>query len=216
MKIAVSFSGGKDSMLTLHEMTEAGHTPVALLVMCRREEGRSWTHGIDSPLLEAMGKALGIPLLCWDAGAETYEHDMEDALRRAMAMGAEGCAFGDIDTPGHRQWDEDRCAAVGMEALLPLWQRDRREAVEKTLNLGYRCLIKCLRNDILPEEMLGRPLTHELVERIAALGADPCGENGEYHTLVTAGPLFRRPVETVNRGLVRLDQVTAANIVLAE
>lgn len=214
MKFAVSFSGGKDSMLALHEMVGAGHEPVALLVMYRQEAGRSWVHGIDLELLGTIGDALDIPLICWDAKVETYNEDMENALRQAQALGAQACVFGDIDTPGHREWDEARCAAVGMEAVLPLWQRDRVEAVQKTLDLDYRCLIKCIRNDLLPESWLGQPLNKDHIAQMQALGVDACGENGEYHTVVTGGPLFRYPVDTQNRGLVHLDQVTAADLVL--
>ena len=216
MKVAVSFSGGKDSMLALHEVVEAGHEPVALLVMYRGEAGRSWVHGIEPRLLSAVSEALHIPLICYDAKLDTYNEDMEAALRQAMALGAEACAFGDIDTPIHREWDEGRCAAVGIKPLLPLWQRDRLACVRKTLDLGYRCMVKCVRSDILPERMLGQPLTRAMVEEIKALGADPCGENGEYHTVVTDGPLFRHPVNTENRGIVRMDQVSAADLVLAE
>lgn len=214
MKFVLSFSGGKDSILALHEMTQAGHTPAALLVMYRQEAGRSWVHGIEPRLLSAIGEALGIPLIRCDAKMESYNEDMERALAQARELGAQCCVFGDIDTPGHREWDEARCASLGMEAVLPLWQRDRLEAVRKTLDLGYRCLIKCVRNDILPEAWLGQPLSWEHIAQMQALGADACGENGEYHTVVTDGPLFHCPVETENRGLVRLDKITAADLVL--
>ena len=216
MKFAVSFSGGKDSMLALHEMVKDGHEPVALLVMYRREAGRSWVHGIEPKLLAAISEALEIPLICCGAKAETYDADMERGLRQARELGAEACVFGDIDTPGHREWDEARCAAVGMDAILPLWKMDRVDAVRKTLDLGYKCLIKCVRNDILPESWLGQPLSRAHVEQMLVQGIDACGENGEYHTVVVDGPLFRRPVTTENRGSVLLDQITAANLVLAE
>lgn len=215
MKIAVSFSGGKDSMLALHEAIDAGHEPVALLVMYRQEAGRSWVHGIEPTLLTAIGEALGIPLLCCNAKLETYNEDMETALRQAQQLGAEACVFGDIDTPAHREWDEARCAAAGITPLLPLWQRDRISIVRKTLDLGYQCLIKCIRNDILPESWLGQPLSHSHMKQMQEMGVDACGENGEYHTVVTDGPLFHYPVRTTNRGLVYLNQITAADLVLS-
>ena len=216
MKFAVSFSGGKDSMLALHETVKDGHEPTALLVMYRQEAGRSWVHGIEPKLLAAIGEALEIPLICCDAKSETYDEDMERGLRQARELGAQACVFGDIDTPGHREWDEARCSAVVMDAILPLWKTDRVDAVRKTLDLGYKCLIKCVRNDILPESWLGQPLSHSHVEQMLSQGVDACGENGEYHTVVVDGPLFRRPVTTENRGLVLLDQITAADLVLAE
>ena len=215
MRFAVSFSGGKDSVLALHEMVEAGHDPVALLVMYRQDAGRSWVHGIGPKLLAAIGEALEIPLICCSARPETYDGDMERGLRQAQELGARACVFGDIDTPGHREWDEARCAAVGMDAVLPLWERDRVDAVRKTLDLGYRCLIKCVRSDILPATWLGQPLGHAHIERMLAQGIDACGENGEYHTVVVDGPLFSHAVAVENRGSVFLDQITAADLTLA-
>ena len=215
MKFAVSFSGGKDCMLALHEMVEAGHEPIALLVMYRREAGRSWVHGIEPKLLAAIGQALKIPLICCNAKSETYHEDMERGLRQTRELGARACVFGDIDTPGHREWNEARCAAAGMDAILPLWKRDRVGVVQKTLNLGYKCLIKCIRNDILPEDWLGRPLSHAHVKRMLAQGVDACGENGEYHTVVVGGPLFHHSVDVKNRGLLFLGQITAADLTLA-
>lgn len=214
MKFVVSFSAGKDSMLALHEMVEAGHEPAALLVMYRQEAGRSWVHGVDPELLAAIGEALAIPLIRCNANSDTYNGDMERGLRQARDLGAEACVFGDIDTPGHREWDEARCAAAGIKAVLPLWRRDRIDAVLKTLELGYQCLIKCVRRDILPEQWLGQPLNAGHVKQMLAWGVDACGESGEYHTVVTGGPLFRHPVPIKNCGLVFLDQVIAADLVL--
>lgn len=199
-------------MLALHEMVETGHEPIALLVMYQQEAGRSWVHGIEPKLLAAIGEALEIPLICCNAKSDTYNKDMERGLRQAQELGAQACVFGDIDTPGHREWDEDRCAAVGMDAILPLWKKDRVEVVRRTLSLGYKCLIKCVRNDILPEDWLGQTLSHAHVEQMLAQGVDACGENGEYHTVVVDGPLFRHPIEVKNCGLVSLERITAADL----
>ncbi len=213
MRFVLSFSGGKDSVLSLHQMIEAGHEPAALLVMYRPEEGRSWTHGIDGELLNAVSDALGIPLLRCEASADCYEDAMEDALREAKErLNAEACVFGDIDVEAHRQWNEARCAAAGLQAVMPLWGWKREVAVRKLLELGYRCIIKCVRRD-LPESLLGEPLSEDVLAELTRCGADLCGENGEYHTLVVDGPIFRHPVETVNRGIVRMEHIAAADLV---
>lgn len=212
MRFVLSFSGGKDSVLALHHMVADGHTPVALLVMYRAPEGRSWVHGMERSLLDAISRAMGIPLLCCEASGETYAPDMERFLARAKSLGAEACVFGDIDVEEHRRWDEDRCAAVGLEAFLPLWGRDREENVREAVNLGYRCLIKCVRRDVLPDSFLGQPLSLELLDQMKALNIDLCGENGEYHTAVVDGPLFRHPVTVENRGIVRLEHIVAADL----
>ena len=212
MRIVLSCSGGKDCILALHHLVEDGHEPTALLVMYRRDAGRSWVHGLDQPMLSALADALGLPLLCCEASEQTYAADMERTLRQAQDMGAEACVFGDIDTEEHRRWDEARCAAAGLKAVLPLWQRDRMENAEEAVQLGYRCLIKCVRNGVLPESFLGNPLTLDLLDKMRQLGVDPCGENGEYHTVVVDGPLFHHPVEVQNHGILRMEHISAVEL----
>lgn len=214
MKFVSSFSGGKDSMLALHKMVAAGHEPVALLIMFKENEARSWVHGMDEAMVEAIGDALKLPVICCHAGMETYAEDMERSLLDAKKLGAEACVFGDIDIEEHRAWDEGRCTATGLQAVLPLWGCGREENVQEVLRLGYRCVIKSVRNGMLPEAMLGKPLSTELLEEMKTYGVDLCGENGEYHTIVTDGPLFRHPVKLKNRGNRKLEYVTAAELVL--
>lgn len=214
MKFVLSFSGGKDSILALHKMIEAGHEAVGLLIMFRENAGRSWVHGLDQQMLEAIAEALDIPLICCHADGETYAEDMEQCLRQARKMGAEACAFGDIDIADHRAWDEARCEAVGLQAFLPLWGCDRTENVREAIRLGYRCVIKCVRHGVLPESLLGQPLSEEMLEQMEEYGIDLCGENGEYHTVVVDGPLFKHPVELENCGTVQLEYVAAADLVM--
>lgn len=214
MKFVASFSGGKDSMLALHKMISMGHEPVALLVMFQKGQDCSWVHGMDAEMVKVIGEAMNIPVICCHAGMETYAEDMENCLLQAKEMGAEACVFGDIDIEEHRKWDEGRCVATDLQAVLPLWGCDREENVREAIRLGYRCIIKCVRKGMLPDTMLGKSLSMELLEEMKEYGVDLCGENGEYHTIVTDGPLFHHPVELVNRGNVELEYVTAADLLL--
>lgn len=213
MKFVLSFSGGKDSILALHKMISTGHEPAALLVMFREDAKRSWVHGMDMETITAIGNALKLPVICCHAGMDTYAEDMEKGLLQAKELGAEACVFGDIDIEEHRTWDEARCTAAGMQAVLPLWGCSRETNVREAVNLGYRCIIKCVRNGVLPVSMLGKPLTPELLDEMESYGIDLCGENGEYHTIVTDGPVFSHPVKLLNRGNVKLEYVTAADLV---
>ena len=197
MKFVISYSGGKDSVLSLHKMLEQGHEPVGLLVMFNEGQGRSWFHGLDPALLDEVSGALGIPLISCPSAGEDYHLAMERGLGQAKALGAEACAFGDIDIEGNRQWCVDRCNAVGLSCLHPLWQRGRMDNTRELLELGYKCLIKCVHNDLLPREYLGRTLDRGLIKEMEALGIDVCGENGEYHTLAVDGPAFHSPVRFV-------------------
>lgn len=214
MKCVISFSGGKDSVLALDRAVRAGHMPVALLSMYKPSAGRTWTHGMDEPLLKALSDALSLPLILCKTEGEDYEPAFVEGLLKAKAMGAEACVFGDIDIEAHRAWDEQRCVSAGLSPLLPLWGCGREEAVRETLSRGYRCIIKCVRRGVLPPDMPGRELSPELLGEIAALGADICGENGEYHTVVTDGPLFKKPVELKFRGIAELEYIYAADLAL--
>lgn len=204
-------------MLALHKMVEGGHTPTGLLVMMNAQAGRSWFHGVEPALLERIAESLGIPLLlCRTSGGAEYDAEMERTLRAAKAAGAELCAFGDIDIEGHRAWDEARCAAADLTAALPLWGRSRLENVREAVELGYRCVIKCVDRDVLPERLLGRALDGGALAEMEALGVDLCGENGEYHTVVVDGPLFRRPVRCACGEILRFGHISAVNLTAEE
>ena len=194
MNFVMSYSCGKDSTLALHKMVQAGHTPVCLLVMVKRDEARSYFHGADPDMLREYEAALGLPMvLCPSDGAD-YPAALEAGLRKAKAMGAEGAAFGDIDLEANRAWEEARCGHTGLTPFFPLWQRGRRDNVGELLRLGYRCLIKSVNNTLLPETLLGRYLDPETVRIMERAGVDVCGENGEYHTLAVDGPVFQAPL----------------------
>ena len=200
-KFVLSFSGGKDSMLSLYRMIQKGWEPVALLCTYNKGGQRTWFHGIPEPLLRRLADAMGIPLCLAVCGEQDdYTAMFRDRLLEWKAKGAEAVVFGDIDLQGHRDWCESCCAAVGMEAVLPLWKEDREALVYEFLDAGFTTLMKTVRLAELDESFLGKPLSRALVQEIKAKGADACGENGEYHTLVVNGPIFRHPVSYTIHG----------------
>ena len=147
----MSYSCGKDSTLALHKMLAAGHEPAALVVMFNESAGRSYFHGADRPMLEAYGRALGLPVRPVPTAGETYHLAMETALVRiTRETGAEAVCFGNIDIQANRDWCEARARAAGLKPFFPLWQRDRRENVREVMDLGYRCIIKSIHNTLLP------------------------------------------------------------------
>lgn len=195
MKLAVSYSMGKDSALALHRVIRAGHELVCLVHSFNTGCGRSWFHGADRQMVDAAAAALGCPVLYADSSGEDYNEAVEQTLRKARSMGAEACVFGDIDIISHRRWDETRCHSAGLEALLPLWQENREKLVYETVDSGYRCIIKCVRPDKLPDLFLGKELNRAVLTDMKRFGIDICGENGEYHTIVVDGPLFTKPLD---------------------
>ena len=194
MKFIMSYSCGKDSTLALHHMTAQGNEPVALLTMVNQDADRSFFHGADYSMLRAYSDALGIPLLPVPTAGETYHLAMERSLKKAAALGAEAACFGDIDIERNRAWCEARCQSAGLNAVFPLWHRDRGGNVRQLVALGYQCLIKSINNTLLPKSLLGRIIDADVIAVMRECGIDICGENGEYHTLVMNGPVFRRPL----------------------
>jgi len=194
MNFVMSYSCGKDSTLALHKMIEQGNQPVALIVMVNEKVNRSFFHGADYEMLKAYSKVLDIPILITSSAGENYHLSMEESLRKAKAMGAEAACFGDINIEDNRKWEEERCKNAELQAVFPLWQRNREENVYELINLGYCCLIKSINNTLLPKSILGKCLDNEVVEEMRKYGIDICGENGEYHTLVVDGPIFKEPL----------------------
>jgi diphthine-ammonia ligase len=193
--VCCSWSGGKDSCLALHRVLTRGNARLACLVTMLTEDGqRSRSHGLSLEVLQAQAAAVGVPLLTASATWDDYERAMIELLSRAQACGAEAAVFGDIDIPRHRAWEESVCQQAGLTALLPLWQQDRLGILEDWWTAGFEARIVVAREGLVDRRYLGRVLDREVAAELTAAGVDACGENGEFHTLVTAGPLFRQPL----------------------
>lgn len=193
MNFVTSYSGGKDSALALCRMIEQGHNPVALITTINSEQKRSWFHGIQNELLFAVSRSLNIPMIFCESNQDNYIQVFEQSLDKALKMGADACVFGDIDIEEHKLWNEERCEKVGLKLVLPLWQEKRETLVREMLAKNFKAVIKIIDSN-LDISFLGQDLTDLLIDKIKATGADPCGENGEYHTFVYDGPIFTYPV----------------------
>ena len=195
MKFAISYSCGKDSALALLRMKNSGHEPVCMITTINEEAERSWFHGVDYELMRAVSDGLSIPLIMCLCNGDNYNIEFEKCLLSARNMGAEACVFGDIDIDSHLEWNTNRCEAAQIQCILPLWKESRETVVSETIDSGMKAIIKCVDLSVMDVSFLGETLTHELVRRILDTGADICGENGEYHTLVCDGPVFQHPIE---------------------
>ena len=200
--LSCSWSGGKDSCLALHRALAAGNKLACLLTMFTEDGQRSRSHGLAREVLEAQAAAVGVPLLSAAATWDEYEVEFVALLRRAKDAGAAAAVFGDIDIDRHRAWEENVCRQAGLSALLPVWQADRLALLEEWWAAGFEARIVVARAGLVDRAYLGRVLDRQVAEELAAAGVDPCGENGEFHTVVTAGPLFRWPIELELRGQV--------------
>ena len=189
-----SWSGGKDSCYALMKSIGNGFKPTVLLNVLNEEGRISRSHGIPSSILQQQAAAVGLPMHLISSSWQDYERIFTAALKELKQRYAVTHAvFGDIDLQPHRDWEEKVCAAVGLEAVLPIWQQDRRQLVMNMLEAGIETMIVSC-NDQMGGEFIGQTLTPTLVDRLEAMGIDACGENGEFHTLVLNAPIFKHRV----------------------
>lgn len=189
-----SYSGGKDSILAIYRAIKLGMKPDSLIITYNIDMDRSWFHGIPNDLLNEISASLGIPIKLIKTNGKDYAANFEKELKAQKENGVEVCVFGDIDLEEHLQWCTARCDAAGIEAFFPLWQENRKALVDEFIESGFTANIIVVDTDRLSERYLGMTLSPETVSSIVADGADACGENGEYHTFVSNGPLFKTPV----------------------
>jgi len=189
-----SWSGGKDSCLALHRAVTAGAKPACLLTIIGEDGLRSKSHGLRKDVLAAQAAALGIPLLIRCATWAGYEAAFIDALHEIRKQGIAAGVFGDIDFPPHLEWEEKVCAQADMFPCLPLWGGARPALLHEFITLGYKALIVRVNENKLNRKFLGRVIDEKIIGEFQEIGIDPCGENGEYHTVVVDGPIFSRPL----------------------
>ncbi|HVR99320.1 MAG TPA: ATP-binding protein [Thermoanaerobaculia bacterium] len=194
----LSWSGGKDCALALYTLRQMPGVEVAgLLTTVTEDYDRINIHGVRRALLEQQAEATGLPLyvvpLPRECSNEHYEARMAGALREHREKGVRRVAFGDLFLEDVRAYRERQLAAMGMEGLFPVWGRDTAEAARDLLRLGFAATLVCVDTEALPASFAGRPFDAGLLRDLPP-GVDPCGENGEFHTFVHAGPVFRAPV----------------------
>jgi uncharacterized protein (TIGR00290 family) len=201
-KAAVSWSGGKDSCLAL--MRARRDFDVALLLTMFDEQGaRSRSHGQRPEVFRAQAERLDLELVEGRGSWDTYEQGFAEMLREARSRGVTHVIFGDILYNEHRDWAERLSSAAGLEAVEPLFGCSTSDLLQEFLSLPARALIVTARETALDEEWLGRELGASMVPEFARLGVDPCGENGEYHTIVVDCPAFSRPLSVSPGARVR-------------
>lgn len=205
-KIVASYSGGKDSILAIYRAVKLGMKPASLIITYNIDMERSWFHGVPRDLLNEVSASLNIPIKLIETSGKDYTANFEKELKAQKENGVEICVFGDIDIEEHLQWCTARCDAVGIEAFFPLLQEERKALVDEFVERGFTANITVVNTDRLSEKHLGMTLTPETVSSIVSEGADACGENGEYHTFVSNGPLFKKPVAFCYGKIVRSGQ----------
>jgi uncharacterized protein (TIGR00290 family) len=198
MNVLLSWSSGKDSAWALHVLRQAGVAVGGLLTSLNETAGRVSMHGVRDEILRAQAGAAGLPLftipLPWPCSNAIYEARLRDAVTRAVAAGFTHAAFGDLFLEDVRKYREDRLAGTGLTPLFPLWGRPTPQLARDMIAGGLRARLATIDPRVMPRELAGAEFDDALLARLPA-AVDPCGENGEFHTCVTAGPMFTTPLD---------------------
>lgn len=209
-----SWSGGKDSCLALYKARQAGGKAAALLTMMTEQGDRTRGHGLNLAVIEAQAEAMSISLLAGSASWDDYEETYSGLLAGLKEQGIENGVFGDIDLEPHREWVEKICARHDMIPFLPLWLRERRDLLREFIDAGFAATIIAVKDEKLDRSFLGRQMSWETIEALEKAGVDACGEEGEYHTVVTDGPLFSQALSFKFGDEIRHDGYSFLDVVL--
>ena len=195
-RVLLSWSGGKDSAWALHLLRQRPeYEVVGLLTTVNQHFGRVAMHGFREQLLELQAEAAGLPLwsipLPWPCSNEVYESLMAQACARAVAEGIEAIAFGDLFLEDIREYRETKLAGTGLTPLFPCWQIPTDQLARDMMASGLRAHLVCVDPKQLDRSFAGRLFDASLLADLPG-DVDPCGERGEFHTFVSAGPMFAR------------------------
>jgi uncharacterized protein (TIGR00290 family) len=215
----VSWSSGKDSAFALAEAARTGLARVAgVLTTISEVYDRVAMHGVRSALLDRQIAALGLPCIKVPLPSpcpnEVYETRMAHACAQLKRTGIGHIVFGDLFLADIRAYREQKLAAVGMQGLFPLWQRDTALLARTMIASGVVAYIVCLDPRRLERRFAGRRFDEGLLRELPQ-SVDPCGENGEFHTVVTAGPMFSAPIEVTIGATVERDGFVFTDVIPA-
>jgi uncharacterized protein (TIGR00290 family) len=196
--VALSWSGGKDSTMAAYQLLASQKYEIAALLTTVTEGfDRISMHGVRRELLERQAESLGIPLhkipIPQECSNEIYEARMREAMSRIKAQGITKIAFGDLFLQDVRQYRDERLERAGMTGVYPIWMRDTDELVRTFIGLGFKAILACVDTQALNASFAGREIDLELLKDLPP-SADPCGEYGEYHSFVYAGPIFKSAI----------------------
>lgn len=218
LKTILSWSSGKDSAWALHCLRqEPGYDVVGLLTTVNAAANRVAMHGVRRDILEAQADAAGLPLhiveLPWPCSNEAYAGLMSEFVREAAAGGIEAMAFGDLFLEDIRAYRERQLDGTGLRPVFPLWGKPTTALAEEMIAAGLEARLSVVDSRKLEADFAGRAFDGALIRDLPP-GVDPCGENGEFHTCVTAGPMFSRSLALSVGARVARDGFFYADLVL--
>ena len=195
-KVLFSWSGGKDSALALYEISRSKRCEIAgLLTTVTEDYHRISMHGVREILLEQQASAIGLPLskvfISKNGTNEEYESKMKEVLLKFQKLGVSSVVFGDIFLEDIRKYREENLAKVGMKGVFPIWGKDNMP--QTFIDLGFKAIVTCVDAKVLDKKFVGKLFDKNFLAELPT-NVDPNGENGEFHSFVFDGPIFRQKI----------------------
>lgn len=208
-RVLLSWSSGKDSAWALHVLRENPDIEVVgLLTTVNTTHNRVAMHSTRRAILDAQAQATGLPLyvipLPWPCSNEVYEREMQAALTSARKHAVTHIAFGDLFLEDIRAYRIKQLKGSGIEPLFPIWHEPTEPLARRIIDAGVKAVLTCVDPKKLSGSFAGREFDHAFLDELPE-GIDPCGENGEFHTCVTAGPMLRKPLSIAMGEVIERD-----------
>lgn len=207
--IVFSWSGGKDSALALYEILKTeSYNVVSLITTVTEEYDRISVHGVRNDLLEKQTKSLKLPLHKINnpknCSNDIYERNLTETLSIYKNKGITEVAFGDIFLEDVKEYRDELLKKMGMKGIYPIWQKDSKELAKVFIESGFRAITTCIDSQQIHENFAGKEYDQDFLDDLPDT-ADPCGENGEFHTFVYNGPIFNVKVDFIIGDIVLRD-----------
>jgi len=206
--VVLTWSGGKDSALALYYLKNSRQYQItSLLTTITKDYNRISMHGVRSILLDNQSESLGLPIekvfISKNSSNEEYENHMREKLLFYQHQGISSVAFGDLFLEDIRKYREQNLSKVFMKGIFPLWKKNTHELAREFIELGFKAVIICIDSQNLDKKFVGRHFDCRFLSDLPA-NIDPCGENGEFHSFVFDGPIFKKPISfTIGESVLR-------------
>jgi len=192
------WSGGKDSAIALYEIQRSQrYEIISLLTTITEDYDRVSLHGVPRTLVEQQAYSLGLPMakvfIPKSSSNEEYESKMRETLIRFKQAGVSSVVFGDVSLEWVKEYRENNLPKLGMKGIFPIWGRDTTELTGAFIDLGFQAIVTCVNSKVLGERFLGRVLDKQFLAELPP-NVDPAGENGEFHSFVFDGPIFKERI----------------------
>lgn len=215
-KAVFNWSSGKDSAFALYKALQNDNLDIScLLTTLNKKYERVSMHGVDIELLKLQAESIGIPLKIIELSEaptmEEYENAMQQTMDELQENGIEISIFGDIFLEDLKKYRENKLAKSNMYGYFPLWNIPTKQLIREFIDLGFQAIVCCVNEQFLDKSFSGRIIDNDFLKDLPE-NVDPCGENGEYHSFVFDGPIFKCPIKIKTGNLLCVQYPSPKNI----